>query len=41
MSSVFGAHGHTFTVRVSVPDLAPRVERMLSTLRIDDPARSV
>ena len=41
MSSVFGAHGHTFTVRVSVPDLAPRVERALATLRIDDPARSV
>ena len=41
MSSVFGAHGHTFTVRVSVPGLAQRVEQALGTLRVDDEPRSV
>lgn len=39
MSAVFGAHGHTFTVLVSSPALATRVERALATLRVDEEPR--
>jgi len=41
MSAVFGAHGHTFAVRVDAPDLAARIEQALVTLRVEEEPRGL